>query len=412
MRDQTDDEEDEEESVEESEDTTSDSETEGADLSHVSSGTEDETKPILFLKCKTSLKLKVDDEIDEAESKVGTEEGEQQTELTMAALADLEARVKGQLEEIQRLEAKTQELEVNWQEQVHSKVERLQSQNSVLKEKSSDIRSENDRLVAKIQTMQSRLSNSVSQEVRVSVSDFGDGDADDIFNFSSSPQSRSPTQLSVKISSADDIIDDEKRFEEAAEKIMRLEQRVTCLQTANNVNSCATCRPLRSHVMKIERQLAGLTQERRGQLEELYDLKQEALSSAVSEKDAHLQWLEVAGEGSSNMHTRGTLDRLRRERRDLLNRMKEENEIRMALLSELDDTSSLFTGPGKMTTLSSLHRGESLIDADSTGVQSTSSLQSASTGEEGERGCVLPLVTNPRLSSEDIEEDRQSSKSF
>ena len=30
------------------------------------------------------------------------------------------------------------------------------------------------------------------------------------------------------------------------------------------------------------------------------------------------------GEGSSNAHTRGTLERLRRERRDLLNRMKEE----------------------------------------------------------------------------------------
>ena len=87
--------------------------------------------------------------------------------------------------------------------------------------------------------------------------------------------------------------------------------------------------------------------------------RQEALSSAVSEKDAHLQWLEVvfehrqifcdsmfsynllsylqfysylhghqvAGEGSSNAHTRGTLERLRRERRDLLNRMKEEVSI-------------------------------------------------------------------------------------
>ena len=36
---------------------------------------------------------------------------------------------------------------------------------------------------------------------------------------------------------------------------------------------------------------------------------------------------QVAGEGSSNAHTRGTLERLRRERRDLLNRMKEEVSI-------------------------------------------------------------------------------------
>ena len=42
-----------------------------------------------------------------------------------------------------------------------SKVERLESQNSVLKEKSSDIRSENDRLVAKIQKLQSRISQEV-----------------------------------------------------------------------------------------------------------------------------------------------------------------------------------------------------------------------------------------------------------
>lgn len=50
--------------------------------------------------------------------------------------------------------------------------------------------------------------------------------------------------------------------------------------------------------------------------------RQEALSSSISEKDAHLAWLEVTGEG--NIHTRGTIDRLRRERRELLNRMKEE----------------------------------------------------------------------------------------
>ena len=64
----------------------------------------------------------------------------------------------------------------------------------------------------------------------------------------------------LKVSVTEDyILDEDKRFEEAAEKvspflfcksdnlvtlgqIMRLEQRVTCLQNANNVNSCATCR--------------------------------------------------------------------------------------------------------------------------------------------------------------------------
>ena len=93
-----------------------------------------------------------------------------------------------------------------------------------------------------------------------------------------------------------------------------------------------------------------------------------------------------------------------------------QNENRMALISALDETSSLFTGTGKISTLGSLHRGESLVsdvsaslcskcpkvakefgwwrdtfqlDADSPGVQSTSSYQSASTGEE-----VLSQISN------------------
>ena len=52
--------------------------------------------------------------------------------------------------------------------------------------------------------------------------------------------------------------------------------------------------------------------------------RQEALSSAVSEKDAHLAWLEVTMTGEGNVHTMGTIDRLRKERRELLQRMKDE----------------------------------------------------------------------------------------
>ena len=47
----------------------------------------------------------------------------------------------------------------------------------------------------------------------------------------------------------------------------------------------------------------------------------------MSEKDAHLAWLEATSEG--NIHTKSTIDRLRKERRDLLLRMKE--EVRYAL---------------------------------------------------------------------------------
>jgi len=204
------------------------------------------------------------------------------------------------------------------------------------------------------QKLQKRLSN--EQAVRVSVTEFEEADTDDAFlvererpaeiDFSpgrkSSPSSPGLHEEYFKL--------EEARFQEAGEKIMRLEQRVLTLQNANKLNSCASCGPLRNHVINIEKQLTTLVQERRGQLAELFELKQEALSSSVSEKDAHLAWLEVTGEG--NIHTRGTIDRLRKERRELLNRMKEENENRMRILTSLEGSSTpLFTGNIKISTL-------------------------------------------------------------
>lgn len=449
--DQSDNEKEEDQEKEEEEEgndsTTSESETEGADLSHVTTSSdieEDEVAPV-FLKCKPSIKRKVctcgqvdkdsendeEGEVDEIVEEEITKKKEekmnsgvtreknnrQQTDLTGEEVDELTKQVEDLKEQLAAMTAKERKLyrSLSDHEQVRDKLQRLQSQNSVLKEKSSDVRGENDRLVAKIQKLQSRISQ--EKQVRVSVSEFEEGDPDDIFTFNtSSPQSRGRSPESrIKVSICEEyILDDEKRFEEAAEKIMRLEQRVICLQNANNVNSCATCTPLRAHLLKVERQLLSVTQERRGQLEELYELKQEALSSAVSEKDAHLQWLQVAGEGSSNAHTRGTIERLRKERREILNRMKEENENRMALLSALDDSQALFTGPGKMSTLGSLMRSESLLDPDSSGVQSTSSYQSASTVEEGDLGtrCIFPIVTEPREARDDDDDDRISSKSY
>lgn len=397
-------------------DASSDS-TEGADMSYVLSDTEDENP--LFLKCTPSFKRK------QLEGRKKDKfSGELiQTVLSGEDIEDLFSKILSleivntdQQQEIEKLLAQIKQLKDRLDENGHSikgRVERLESKNSLLKEKSIDVRKENDLLVEKLQKLQKKL----SMEVRVSVSEYCEDstveygaaqfeeDHDDLF-YSAKPASvgtpdsagRDKTRHifpkrssgpgspgSRTVISEDYLRNEERRFEEAAEKIMRLEQRIVCLQKANNLNSCATCRPLRSHVMKIERQLLNLAQERKGQLEELYELKQEALSSAVGEKDAHLAWLEVSmsREEIENVHTKSTVDRLRRERRDLLHRMKEENENRMKLMSSLDDNSALFTGQAKITSLGAL--GESYLEeVDSGGLQSTSSLQSVSTGELGE----------------------------
>lgn len=288
----------------------------------------------------------------------------QDLEQMISSLEIFEKRNQKQLKEIQNLLEENFNLKAKNSQYApyKGKVRKLESQNSLLNKKTSDTRRENDMLVDKIQKLQKRLSN--EQAVRVSVTEYDDTETDDAFLVERPAEIDSPSSLLLLEKSEKESSRmslglneeyfklEERRFHEAAEKIMRLEQRVITLQNANKLNSCASCGPLRNHVVKIEKQLAALVQERRGQLEELFELKQEALSSAVSEKDAHLAWLEVTGEG--NIHTRGTIDRLRKERREILNRMKEENEKRMKMMTSLEgSSSSLFTGNIKISTLGS-----------------------------------------------------------
>ena len=83
-------EEEEEEEVDgdERRDSSSESETEGADLSHVSTGSEFDLEPSpLFLKCKPSVKRKVEKEDEGTEGK--KKEQDQQTELTLESLGKL-----------------------------------------------------------------------------------------------------------------------------------------------------------------------------------------------------------------------------------------------------------------------------------------------------------------------------------
>ena len=79
--------------------TSSESETEGADLSHVSSHTEisedEDDEPQLFLKCKPSMKKNSNDtKTEEKDKEDALNAKEQQTELTGKAVDDLMTRVK------------------------------------------------------------------------------------------------------------------------------------------------------------------------------------------------------------------------------------------------------------------------------------------------------------------------------
>jgi len=294
--------------------------------------------------------------------------------------------------------------ETKEKKELKDKLKQLEIEYEKLKKKSKSIRDENDILVSKLQDLHTMIvhknqtnvdlcdQKTKSQHVKVSVSEFEDIEesSDEIFYTNNTtehkPKKNSKIKKSVSLNESKSrsssccihetlLENEDKRFEEAAQKIMRLEQRVITLQNANNVNSCASCVPLRAHVMKLEKELMDLASERKSQLNELFDLKQEALSGAVREKDAHLSWLEATGDG--NVHTQESIKRLRKERSEILKRMKEENDSRMALLSG-NEGSPIFTITGKIAALGAFGSFMKDVNEGSPGDLSTSSFQSVS----------------------------------
>lgn len=118
------------------------------------------------------------------------------------------------------------------------------------------------------------------------------------------------------------------------EKIIRLHAELRALQNTHNAR-CTNCPPMKVQLNELDSKLKKLVAERKCHLEELFEMKQEALSAAVSEKDAHLALLEMSG--IKNAQTAEEVDRLKTERRCLLEKIKIENENRVKLLLEMGE---------------------------------------------------------------------------
>ncbi|GLH00789.1 Uncharacterized protein GBIM_07064 [Gryllus bimaculatus] len=114
-------------------------------------------------------------------------------------------------------------------------------------------------------------------------------------------------------------------------QVGKLEQRLVSLQTAHALR-CSTCRPLLSRSQDLEKRLARLLSERSSHLRELAAMKQEALEAAISEKDAHLALLEVSGLRTARQAEQA--ERLRADRRRLMERLKRETEHSVQLLQQ------------------------------------------------------------------------------
>jgi len=116
-----------------------------------------------------------------------------------------------------------------------------------------------------------------------------------------------------------------------SEKVGRLEQRLESLQNASNLK-CSDCRPNRRRVGDLQDRLDQLLAERSSHLRELFDMKQEALEAAISERDAQLALLEVTGIKTARIAQQA--DDLKADRKRLMQLMKHQNEKRVELLQE------------------------------------------------------------------------------
>uniref|UniRef100_A0A8B9L7U1 ELKS/RAB6-interacting/CAST family member 1a n=1 Tax=Astyanax mexicanus TaxID=7994 RepID=A0A8B9L7U1_ASTMX len=92
-----------------------------------------------------------------------------------------------------------------------------------------------------------------------------------------------------------------------------------------------------------EAHLTTLRAERRRHLEEVLEMKQEALLAAISEKDANIALLELSS--SKKKKTQEEVAQLRREKDRLVQQLKQQTQNRMKLMADNYDDSHLKTPP-------------------------------------------------------------------
>ncbi|XP_064632222.1 ELKS/Rab6-interacting/CAST family member 1-like isoform X2 [Lineus longissimus] len=81
-----------------------------------------------------------------------------------------------------------------------------------------------------------------------------------------------------------------------------------------------------------ENRLRTLQAERRQHLEEVYEMKQEAILAAISEKDANIGLLEMSASGQNTAKIHGDVERLSKEKDKLQSQLKELTQRRMKLV--------------------------------------------------------------------------------
>ncbi|XP_028046762.1 putative leucine-rich repeat-containing protein DDB_G0290503 [Monomorium pharaonis] len=131
---------------------------------------------------------------------------------------------------------------------------------------------------------------------------------------------------------------EKKLRKEADQRITEMEEKIAVMQAAS-ATKCITCKPLLYKIFKTEEKLVQSNQEKTVQLQELHQIRREALKAALSEKDAHLALLEHSGIKTPIQADQAA--KLRIDKQILLEKLREEDEKIMKLDCKQETTSQL-----------------------------------------------------------------------
>ncbi|KAL6255312.1 hypothetical protein P5V15_013652 [Pogonomyrmex californicus] len=129
--------------------------------------------------------------------------------------------------------------------------------------------------------------------------------------------------------------DEKKLRKEAHQRITELEKKIAVMHAAS-ATKCITCKPLLYKIFTAEEKLIQSKQEKTVQLQELHQIKHEALKAALSEKDAHLALLEHSGIKTPTQVDQAA--KLKADKKILLDKLREEDEKSITLDFERETT--------------------------------------------------------------------------
>lgn len=144
---------------------------------------------------------------------------------------------------------------------------------------------------------------------------------------------------SVKITAEREMVmaEQETKIQQREMKVYELSAELDKMNAIQS-DHIAKCGALTRQLEEKDSKLRRLQSERHRQLEEVYEMKQEAIQAAISEKDANIALLEM----TSTKKQRNTEDiaRLEKEKEKLAVQLKELSETRMRLIQKKNDHTS------------------------------------------------------------------------